>query len=36
MLGVRHSDFLEVATKVDICNNCLLGKSKTERFYLEL
>jgi len=32
-IGVRHSDFLEVGTKIDIHNNGLLGKSKIEHFY---
>ena len=28
MLGVRHSDFLEAGTKINIDNNGLLGESK--------
>ena len=35
-IGVRHSDFLEVGTEIDIHNNGLLGESKIERFYLNV
>jgi len=36
IFGVRHSDFLEVGTKMDIHNNCLLGEGKSECFYLDI
>ena len=31
-----HSNFLEVGTKIEICNNCLLGEGKIESFYLDI
>ena len=36
IFGVRHSDFLEVGTKIDRHNHGLLGEGKIERFYLDV
>jgi len=36
IFGVRHSDFFEVGTKIEIHNNGLLGEGKIEHFYLEV
>jgi len=36
IFGVQHSDFLEVGTKIDIHNNGMLDKGKTEHFYLNI
>ena len=37
MFGVRHSDFLEVGTKIEIHNDAgLSGEGRIERFYLDV
>ena len=33
IFGVRHSDVLEVGTKIEMHNDGLLGEGETERFY---
>jgi len=34
--GVRHNNFFEVGTKMEIHNNGLLGEGKIESFYLDV
>jgi len=36
ILGIWHSNFLEVRTMIDIHNNDLLGESKIQHFYLDI
>jgi len=35
-IGIQHSDFLEVGTRIEIHNNGLLGKGKILSFYLDV
>jgi len=36
IFGIRHSDFLEVGTRIEIHNNSLRGEGKIESFCLDI
>jgi len=36
IVGIWHSNFLDVGTEIEIHNNSLLGKVKIDSFYLDI